>query len=693
MLLRNVVLGAAFFVSLSVHAASGLKNFELRDLYFGEALYYAYQDKHFEALARLDTELMLHYGVDESNLDPLIMNLGQAEFSVGDIELQYRMDKRAGKAIQAVLGSGIDLATRNQAALALARMYYRKDDAAGTLYALDLIRDEVDMEKYQGKSAEDLRGKEPEKFRVEVAYLRGLASIGTGQFTSAVEILQSLRREKSLEGYVLYNLGIAFIQAGQEDEGLKLLDELGRLETSSNDLLALKDKANLKLAYRLLDFGKAELAQTYFQRIRLDGPYSNNALLGAGWAAAALGRYDRALVPWSILHERERTNYSVQEALMAVPYAYSQLQAYGKSANMYDQAMDVFAYQISRLDGSIKSIRAGKFLKALLDEQSKKDQNWVVNLRELPDSPETRYILDLMASNDFQTSYKNYKDLAALEKHLAKWLADLEIFEQMIDIRRDYQEPLLPEVEGKFKKIDGKAKLRLEQRKSLANKIDNILIAPRPDFLATANERVASDRITAFEQYIADHPGQVSDDLIHRVKRLRGMLLWRLHGEYDERLTDAYNHLASLDEMIEAFNTRYYSFIRTRQAATQSYEGYQAPIRRLRTGLLAAQRKLKGVMARQGKLLETMAVNELDARRKRLEDYQIKARFALAESYDRSNKVNLEKQIEEQKQLNEEKLKALENEKEVQKLQQSIPPAEDGITHKDSLIQDEKSSH
>jgi hypothetical protein len=693
MVLRNVVLAVTFFGSLSAYAASGLKNVQLHDLYFGEALFYAYQDMHFEALARLDTELLQHYDVDESDLDPLFLNLGQAEFSVGDIELQYRMDKRAGKAIQAVLGNGIDLATRNQAALALARLNYRKDDAAGTLYALDLIRDEVDMAKYQGKTAEELKGEEPKNFRVEVAYLRALASIGTGQFTKAVEILQSLRHEKTLGGYVLYNLSIAFIQAGQENEGLKVLDELGRLETQSNDLLALKDKANLKLAYGLLDTGNAELAQPYFQRVRLDGPYSNNALLGLGWSAAAQGRFDRALVPWSILHERDRTSHSVQEALMAVPYAYGKLQAYGKSANMYDQAMDVFAYQISRLDASIKSIRAGKFLKALLDEQSKKDQNWVVNLRELPDSPETRYILDLMASNDFQTSYKNYKDLAALEKHLTKWLADLNIFEEMIDMRRAYQEPLLPEVEGRFKKIDGRAKLRLEQRKSLAKKIQNILIAPRPDYLATADERMASDQLTAFEQYIADHPEQVSGDLIHRVKRLRGLLLWRLRGEYDERLTNAYNHLASLDEMIEEFNTRYYSFIRARQAATQSYEGYQAPIRKLRTGLLAAQRKLKGVMARQGKLLETMAVNELDARRKRLEDYQIKARFALAESYDRSNKIELEKQLEEQKQLNEEKLKALESEKETRKPQESMPSAEDGTTDNDSSILDEKSSN
>ncbi len=53
-------------------------------------------------------------------------------------------------------------------------------------------------------------------------------------------------------------------------------------------------------------------------------------------------------------------------------------------------------------------------------------------------------------------------------------------------------------------------------------------------------------------------------------------------------------------------------------------------------------------MAKQGRLLETMAINELDSRRKRLEEYQIKARFALAESYDRATKAQLDEEIERQ---------------------------------------------
>ena len=43
-------------------------------------------------------------------------------------------------------------------------------------------------------------------------------------------------------------------------------------------------------------------------------------------------------------------------------------------------------------------------------------------------------------------------------------------------------------------------------------------------------------------------------------------------------------------------------------------------------------------MARQGHLLETVAIRELQARRERLDDYQSKARFAVADSYDRATR-------------------------------------------------------
>jgi hypothetical protein len=43
-------------------------------------------------------------------------------------------------------------------------------------------------------------------------------------------------------------------------------------------------------------------------------------------------------------------------------------------------------------------------------------------------------------------------------------------------------------------------------------------------------------------------------------------------------------------------------------------------------------------MARQGRVLELVAIDELVARRDRLETYRDQARYALADSYDRATR-------------------------------------------------------
>jgi len=210
-----------------------------------------------------------------------------------------------------------------------------------------------------------------------------------------------------------------------------------------------------------------------------------------------------------------------------------------------------------------------------------------------------------------------------------------------------------------------------------------MLISPRPEYLATSTERQALDTITALEEIISTNPDLVDHDVKRRVKRLRGMLLWEINSEYDQRLTTAYNNLVDLDEIIKKLKIVYNSFIRTRQAATQSYEGYTIPIRQSRTRLFSAQRKLKGVMAKQGRLLETMAINELDRRRKRLEEYQIKARFALAESYDRATKAEVDAEIETQRRLHEGQKEA----EEMEPVKQDEPPVQENNDKQTSQLQ------
>ena len=124
--------------------------------------------------------------------------------------------------------------------------------------------------------------------------------------------------------------------------------------------------------------------------------------------------------------------------------------------------------------------------------------------------------------------------------------------------------------------------------------------------------------------------------VVDRLNRLRGILTWNIYTDYDRRLTEAYHHLHALNDDMELLDRQYTSFVRARQAATQSYQGYDDTIRRQRQMIGRAKDNVEQMMAKQGHLIEVMAINELERRRNRLDAFIVKTRFALADSYDRA---------------------------------------------------------
>lgn len=624
-----VLLTILIFFSASSAPAAPTAQKELKDLYFGEALYYAFQGEWFDAIARLDTELMQHHRIDEPERDTLHYHINQAEFDVGDFELFYRMHRRAGRAITAVIEGNVEEQVRNEAIFRLARIYFQKDQPQNAQQAVDRIKGPV-----------------PEKIRDDLAFLRAQILMADGGFEEAARILKELQGVKNLEGFTTYNLGIALVRGGKAGEGRQYLDRTGRIESDNPVTLAIKDKSNLVLGEKLLSENNFEGAKEVLDRVRLSGPFSNRALLSSGWADASRERFESALAPWTVLSERAVTDPAVQEAMLAVPYVYGRLGVYSKAALMYGRALEAFSKEIEKLGASITSIREGKFLKALTREELKQDPNWVVRLRELPETPETFYLLDLMASHDFQESLKNYLDLEELRRKLEVWSGDLVAFEDIIRQRRAYYQPLLPVIDREFRRLDSQIRLRLEQRDRVEQRLKNMLTAPRPDFLATAKERIISERIARLERKLTTRGKTISPEVETRIKRLRGVLHWNIYTEYDRRLTETHKHLHDLNHEVELLKRQYAAFVRTRQAATQSCEGYDDVIRRLRTRITAAREKVEELMSRQGHLLEVMAVNELTKRRERLEEFQVKARFAMADSYDRATKAQRKKRDE-----------------------------------------------
>lgn len=621
MLRLIAILTGLILLTVNTVAAGMSAPKELKDLYFGEALYYAFQDDWFDAIARLDTELAQHHRLDEREMDTLYYHINHAEFAVGDFELAYRMHQRAGRAITAVIEGNVEAPVRNEAIYRLARIYFQKDQPANAQFAVERIDGAI-----------------PEEIREDLAFLRAQIHMANGNFDEASEILRGLQKTEKYDGFATYNLGIALVKSGKTQTGRHYIDLAGQIKSDQSLTLAIRDKANLVLGARLLEEKKYEDAKITLDRVRLKGPFSNRALLGSGWADAYQGKYERALVPWSALVRREVTDASVQEAMLSVPYAYGKLNVYSKAALMYDSALVKFRSEIDKLDASIKSIHAGHFLKALVREELKQDANWVVKLRSLPQTPETYYLLELMASHDFQESLKNYLDLEQLRKRLETWKSDLVAFEDLIAHRRAYYHPLLPVIDKEFRRLDSQMRLRLEQRNRIEKRLQNMLVAPRPDYLATSDERILSQQIARLEEMLEQDGISTNKAINASISRLRGILTWNIYTQYDRRLTETYTHLGELNDEIDMLQKQYMAFVRTRQAATQSYEGYEEGISRLWSHIRGAHEKVEKLMDRQGHMLETMAVNELTQRRERLSECEVKARFAMADSYDRATR-------------------------------------------------------
>ena len=105
---RNGLIGNAIVLILSVLVCvpawadkpSIRTTKDIRDLFFGEALYYYQQKDYFDAVALLDAELAQLYALDDPTRDTLNYHREESELYIADMELSYRMHQKVGRTMQ-----------------------------------------------------------------------------------------------------------------------------------------------------------------------------------------------------------------------------------------------------------------------------------------------------------------------------------------------------------------------------------------------------------------------------------------------------------------------------------------------------------------------------------------------------------------------------------------------------------------
>ncbi|MFQ5635952.1 MAG: tetratricopeptide repeat protein, partial [Gammaproteobacteria bacterium] len=402
----------------AVPAADDPSGTTIRDLYYGEVLFQFYQQKDFAALTHL---------LAARQAGRVAHHAAEAELLLGGLYLAYGQHEQAGEIFARLLDESADPAVHDRAWLFIGKARYERGHFASADEAFARVGEAL-----------------PGPLEPEFQMLRAQSLMAQERFAEASAMLDAWQEDGPWLAYARYNLGVAMVRMQQVDEGARRLNEVGLMRSGDPELVALRDKANLALGYAFLQAGRPALARPVLERVRLDGPFSNKALLGVGWADAMLEDYRGALNPWLELQGRDLLDSAVRESLLAVPYAFSRLGADGSAAEYYTAAMRHFDDELAGLDAAIERARSGRLLPALLAGDDTEISRWYWNLERLPDTDDARYLYHLIADHRFQEALRTYRDLAALRAHLLDWQGKLAAFDNMVETRRRAYAQRLP---------------------------------------------------------------------------------------------------------------------------------------------------------------------------------------------------------------------------------------------------------
>ena len=226
----------------------------VKDPYFGDVLFYFYQDRYFSSV----TDLMVaqHFGRLPHHED-------EAEVLRGGLYLSYGLHREAGEIFARLIDRGAPPPVRDRAWFYLAKIRYQRGQLALAQEAIGRILHPL-----------------PPDLEEERGLLEANVLMALGDYAAAAKVLQARGSGSDSSLYVRYNLGVALVKSGDVEGGTQWLDQVGRAPAGSEEIGSLRDKANVALGYATLQDGGTERARGYLERVRLSGMLSNKALLG-----------------------------------------------------------------------------------------------------------------------------------------------------------------------------------------------------------------------------------------------------------------------------------------------------------------------------------------------------------------------------------------------------------------------------
>lgn len=617
---------AAAVLSLGAAAQTTRGPGPVKDPHYGDGLFHFFQDRYFSALSTL---------MVSQHFERMPQHADEAEILRGGLLLSYGLHREAGRIFDTLIEQGARPAVRDRAWYYLAKIRYQRGHLDQAQAALDRIGSEL-----------------PAEFHEDHALLRAQVLMARGHYAQAAALLRAQVEESRAQArrndpepamraaYARYNLGVALIRNHEVEAGTPWLDEIGKAGAHSEEYRVLRDRANVALGLAALQAEQPRQARQYLERVRLHGPQSNQALLGFGWAAAALDQPREALVPWMELAGRESDDAAVLEARIAVPHAQAELGAFGLALQGYQDAIAAYEREHVALDESIAAIRAGKLVEGLMSLNPGVEMGWFWQLRELPQMPHGRHLARVLARHEFQEAFKNYRDLQFLAHQLAQWRDKLAAFRDILEHRQQAFADRLPRIRAAARESETGVAALARRREAAQAELERVIAQRDAAALATPKERQLLERLARVRETLArvgDAPEAAP--LRERHRLAEGVLRWRLDEDYPVRLWEARKAQRSVDEQLAQAQAREAALAQAQRDEPARFATFEGRIPALGGRIEALAPRVAELTREQQQAVEALAVAELTRQQQRLAVYATQARFAVAQLYDHATRA------------------------------------------------------
>ncbi|MCZ6854434.1 MAG: hypothetical protein O7G86_11000 [Gammaproteobacteria bacterium] len=597
------------------------------ELTYGTVLYAYFQRDYQQAL--LDTLVAEKQGRRGENT--LRFDLAKGSFAFNDGMYAY-----ARKIFEQVDAEELSELDRMRLAFHLAREYHRRQDWSQLAVALA----EIDLGRtWSGK----------EKFHPEVEYMRAEVAMEKGDFSAAQRSLDALEPQDPLRAYTLFNLGVAYKEAGDSRNARNAFTELAEMKPYSDEASDLIQRAKLALAFIARQTNNLADARSVLGGLPGEGRYRDIALASYGELAMDNEDYQLAARIWLTLQTQDYWTSSTAAARLGFPLSLERMASQDMALERYRAAEKSFETRLETLNQLTAKARDSSWVRAILKVFSapEQDRDQMSDLMESwRDQLGHTDWLEWLATEDVHEVLLQWRELLAAKSWLDNLPRRLAVFQEISE-------------EQRRRGVEARTLLHeselLNNRERLAAEIEDLrerlaaleVALPKNSVawmltLANADERELIGELAEMSRVLSRNGSTKNiGEKRHssweaRINRLQGVVFWRLVDGSSVRirglvsdLGHARTLLADVDERIfrvEEAESRYVASVETE--FVEFSERARDITRRVDAALIDREERLAAEIR-----------NGMNRERAEVEQHLLITRIAIARATDRLAQV------------------------------------------------------